>query len=533
MKKLWWDWRERAIIALLFAACLVLAFLQYRWAGELSRAEAQRLFASAAGRLEQLTRAFDTELGRSVMDFIPSGEEVERLGPVRANEERFRAASQRLDRPVFRKIAAAVPDKERKLQFLEANVAEQRFLPGEWPEAEEWQDLRDRLQGVAHGESPRGTIVSPASALMEVPVFGPDQELEWMIFELDTAYATATWLPELVQIYLNPEGEESFEVEVVWRTNPSRSVDGTTPVKANFKPDAEASLFPIRFLRGRKPDGRWLIGVTHREGSIDAAVLSARTRNLGVAFLLLALIATAGATLLRYTQQARRLALAQYQFFAGISHELRTPLTVIQGAGHNLLSGVVKDEAQRETYVRAIVKQSAQLNEMVDQVLSYSAAPRAPRPADAGSTLLNVAVSEAIESAAIELEQSGRSVDVDMPPDLPPVRGDQSSLRRVLGNLILNAVRHGGGPVRVMATRSGPMVQVQVADSGDGIPAEELQHVFEPFFRGERARTGRTRGTGLGLSLVKETVESIGGGVAVESKVGKGTIFTVRLPVAV
>lgn len=133
MKKLWWDWRERAIIALLLAACLVLAFLQYRWAGELSRAEAQRLFASAAGRLEQLTRAFDTELGRSVMDFIPSGEEVERLGPVRANEERFRTASQRLDRPVFRKIAAAVPDKERKLQFLEANVAEQRFLPGSGP----------------------------------------------------------------------------------------------------------------------------------------------------------------------------------------------------------------------------------------------------------------------------------------------------------------------------------------------------------------------------------------------------------------
>lgn len=354
-----------------------------------------------------------------------------------------------------------------------------------------------------------------------------------MIFELDTTYAAATWLPELVQIYLNPEGEESFEVEVVWRTNPSRSVDGTTPVKANFKPDAEASLFPIRFLRGRKPDGRWLISVVHREGSIDAAVLSARTRNLGVAFLLLALIATAGATLLRYTQQARRLALAQYQFFAGISHELRTPLTVIQGAGHNLLSGVVKDEAQRETYVQAIVKQSAQLNEMVDQVLSYGAAQRAPRPADAGSTLLNVAVSEAIESAAIELEQSGRSVDVDMPPDLPPVRGDQSSLRRVLGNLILNAVRHGGGPVRVVAIRSGPMVEIQVADSGDGIPAEELQHVFEPFFRGKRARTGRTRGTGLGLSLVKETVESIGGGVAVESQVGRGTIFTVRLPVAV
>ena len=152
--------------------------------------------------------------------------------------------------------------------------------------------------------------------------------------------------------------------------------------------------------------------MSHREGSVPAAVQSARIRNLAVAFLLLALIAMAGAALVRHTRQARGLAAAQFQFFAGTSHELRTPLTVIQGAGHNLLSGVVKDEAQRESYVQAIVKESTQLNEMVDQLLSYGVESKAQTPVDPGTVFLDVALSEAIESDASELEKDRKGRDL-------------------------------------------------------------------------------------------------------------------------
>ena len=120
----------------------------------------------------------------------------------------------------------------------------------------------------------------------------------------------------------------------------------------------------------------------------------------------------AGAALVRHTRQARGLAAAQFQFFAGISHELRTPLTVIQGAGHNLLSGVVKDEAQRESYVQAIVKESTQLNEMVDQLLSYGVESKAQTPVDPGTVFLDVALSEAIESDASELEKDRKGRDL-------------------------------------------------------------------------------------------------------------------------
>ncbi|MFN7919288.1 MAG: HAMP domain-containing sensor histidine kinase [Bryobacteraceae bacterium] len=523
-------WQERAIVALLLAACLVLAFLQYRWTGELSRAEGERLMASAGSRLQQFTRAFDTELRRSVLDFVPPGEDVQNRGVTRANEERLQGALARLDRPIFVRIAAAVPDRSGRLTYFEADQSSGKFAPAAWPDQAAWQRLRERLEDVAQRGSPPGNMIDPASALMEIPVFSEERELEWMLFEIDTEYAARTWLPELARAYLDSDGDQLFRASVEWSGQTGRMVFGDSKAPAV----AQAAFFPVRFGRGgrsgREAQGRWIAKVTHEAGFVPAAVEAARRRNFGLALVLLALIAAAGFALLRNTRQARRLAAAQYQFFAGISHELRTPLTVIQGSAHNLSSGVVKDDVQRQSYLRAIVKQSAQLNEMVDQVLAYGSASNAS--AGTGSAPLDVAVSEAIEAAAVELEQSGRSVDVDMPPDLPELRGDPLTLRRVLSNLILNAIRHGGGEVRVSARRSGGVVEITVSDSGDGIPPDELKQIFEPFFRGEQARNGRSRGTGLGLSLVKESVESLGGNVTVESFPGKGTAITLRWPVA-
>jgi signal transduction histidine kinase len=532
MKNAWRKWHESALLAALLAACVVLALLQYRWTGELSRAEATRLSASAQGRLQQLARAFNTELRNEVLALVPSGQAVSQFGAVRANDEVLnRTASDPNRRPIFRRIAAAVRGREDALEFYEASRDAMAFAAKPWPEEAPWRALLQRLQEISKGGSPRGLILDPNSTLIEVPVFTDDREAEWMLFELDTDYVAA-WVAQLVSAYMNPEGEAVFQVGVVWRSDPARPVWRDSPGAVLAPADAEASLFPLRFLGGRpgrEEPGRWRILARHQLGSVPAAVTAAYRRNLMAGLLLLGLIVLAGIALLRNTREARKLAAAQYSFFAGISHELRTPLTVIQGAGHNLLSGVVKDEAQRESYLQAIVKQSSHLTEMVEQLLSYGAI-RKQRPE--GKAALDVAISEAIDTAGLELAQTGRSVDVDVPPALPQVRGDAVWLHRVFANLILNAIRHGAGEVRVTASRAGNVVETRIADSGSGIPPDELKQVFDPFFRGGQARTGRTRGTGLGLSLVKETVESLGGSVTAESELGKGTVFTVRLPVA-
>lgn len=523
MRKSWAHTREWLLISLLLMACLALGVLQYRWTGELSRAETARLRASAGARAQQVARAFDSELRRAVNECMPSGEDVERLGPDRANSTRLRLSYPRFERPYFRRIAAAVPGANG-LEFHEADLTSYGFARGTWPDSPHWRGLRAGLEKIARGEPVRGQVVDPASVLIEVPIFGDDKELEWLLFEVDDHYATSAWIPELIREYINPENEQEFHVSV------ERDASAQ-PRNA----DAHAVLFPVGLLRrpGGRGDspGRWTLDIRHVEGSIDAAVAAARRRNISVALALLALIAAASSMLVRYTARARVLSDAQFQFFAGLSHELRTPLTVIQGAAHNLLSGVVKDAPQRENYARAIVRQSSQLNEMVDQMLSF-AGLRKGVSSELQPIPVSVCVSEAIEAVSHELEQAGRSVDADIPPDLPPVWANEDGLRRVLTNLIGNAIRHGGGEVSVSAIHREEFAEVLVSDSGGGIPPEEIRRIFDPFFRGERARAGRVRGTGLGLSLVKETVESYGGSVTVESSTGKGAAFTLRLRVA-
>jgi signal transduction histidine kinase len=546
--------KEWGLIALLLVACAALAVLQYRWTGELSRAETERLRSGAGTQLRRLAQAFDLELRRAVMDVVPAAEAVASKGWERANAEQVSAGLKRLERPVFRRIYAAVPAgpaARRTLRLYEASPDGSRFSSAAWPESPEWKHLRARLGALLQGAPPHGDIVDPVSSLIEAPVFGAGGEQEWIIAELDADYASRVWFPELVRVHLNAGEEPLFRLDVRWRQAPGRTVFSTGGAPARGRADAEASAFPMRFLgsagggpagRGRgaggrdeggNRQGRWTLEARHIGGPIDAAVSKSRRRNFGVALALLALIAGAGATLVRYTRSARLLAETQFRFTAGVSHELRTPLTVIQGAAHNLLSGVVKQEAQRESYLRAIAKHAAELGEMVDQILSYAGLRHkgAATGGDSGPVSLAVILADAVESAALELEEGRRSVDLNVPATLPGVHGDAVGLRRVFWNLIGNAVRHGEGEISVSAVEAGAMVEVRVADTGPGIPAGEINQVFTPFFRGERARRGHTRGTGLGLSLVKELVETMGGTVSVESSPKEGTAFTVRLPV--
>jgi signal transduction histidine kinase len=281
--------------------------------------------------------------------------------------------------------------------------------------------------------------------------------------------------------------------------------------------------------------GRWILESRYRPGALKAVVDGSRQRNLGVALGVNALILVVGVALVRHTRRSRALAEAQLNFVANVSHELRTPLTVIRGAAHNLQHGLVSEPGRIAQYSSVIQSHAEDLGEMVEQILALAAARR-PQ----GATREPVAIREVLASslAACEPEIRAASCEVEMqvPDNLPQVHGDAASLGRVFQNLISNAAKHASagrwiGITAVAVNGSEPpAVAIKVSDKGPGIPKDEQSAVFEPFVRGSAARDAHTRGSGLGLSLVREIVKLHGGSVTVASEPGEGATFTVKIP---
>lgn len=519
-------WRETAKhwgwVAVMVGLCGLLAVLQYRWTGELSEAERQQMGAGLATQLELMARGFEEDLREATESLVPREEE--------GQDEAFRRWKGRTGKvPLFGRIAVAKPEKGAVgLEMLNQESGER--MPMAWPV--EWDTFRLAiLRRVEDGRGPPRPERN--SMLVEVPWFREGEEVGWYVFELDERYQRETYWPEMVRKYMvGPDYEVSVTTGEGGRTlygEAMAGADATARVQREGRKKGGG---------GREGGGRWRISARHRAGSLDAAVRVTRWRNLTIAGLLLGLIAAAGWALERSTSKARRLAEMEFAFVAGVTHEFRTPLTVIRGAGHNLLSGVVKDAAQRERYTKLIVQHAENLTEMVEQVLGFAGARSGGAKNAHQAVRVLDAINEGLEAVGGEIEGARCEVDLQAPPEIPPVMGDPVALRRAFQNLIGNAAKHGGEggwigiTVEVGGTGERQEVTVRVQDRGAGIPVEELGHVFEPFYRGERAKSDQVRGTGLGLSLVAEIAKAHGGSVTGENLAAGGAAFTLRLPAA-
>jgi two-component system sensor histidine kinase SenX3 len=249
------------------------------------------------------------------------------------------------------------------------------------------------------------------------------------------------------------------------------------------------------------------------------------------------LMLTTGIVLVRNTRRSRQLAEAQLDFVANVSHELRTPLTVIRGAAHNLKRGVVQERSQVEQYSGLILQHAEQLTQMVEQLLELAGAWKNRAGLAVGPVALTDVLNDAVAAAEHDTKAAGCVVQLDMPALLPTVAGDASALRRVFQNLIINAAKHGGEGKWIGVSAASvnganlPTVEVLVSDRGGGIPESEQTEIFKPFVRGAAAKAKQVRGSGLGLTMVREIVEQHQGSVSVISKPGQGAAFVVRLPV--
>ena len=544
---------------LLIVLLPALAVLQYRWVGQVSDGERERMQRSVRNAADQFSDAFDVEITRAAVALNVGGATA-RDGESDQYSDRYNSWLSTAAYPQVVASVYLVDAEQGELRLRRWNPSTHVFEPSLWPAAiDAWRPhftyaleefnagrlpvLGNRLvgqeslivMGIRQGGGGRPGTRPPGP---QRPVFG------FTVLELDMPYLRNQLIPQLAERYfMNPEGD-SYRVQVsntedatrvLYRSDPSLALEAERADAV--EPLGNTNFFTRGQGRGRDTDmSRWLLMVQHQSGSLEAAVGLVRRRNLAISFGVLLMLSVSVAMLAATSRKAERLAQQQMEFVAGVSHELRTPVAVIRSAAENLTSGVVNGDRVKR-YGQLLEGEARRLGEMVERVLQYAGiesglglGARAP-----------LAPAEIIDSAietALALLPGEVQIQRDIPTDLPPVLGDAPALRSAVQNLVANAIKYGGRDRWVgiraqhVRERRGAHIRITVSDHGPGIPASELPHIFEPFFRGAEALEKQIHGNGLGLSLVRRIIAAHGGRVSVVTKPGAGSAFTIVLPVA-
>jgi signal transduction histidine kinase len=295
---------------------------------------------------------------------------------------------------------------------------------------------------------------------------------------------------------------------------------------------------PDRDLRPLRPEegGAWQLVVRHPSGSVDALVGGFRTRNLALSFGVLALLGTSALLVLASSRRASRLARQQMEFVAAVTHELRTPVTAIRSAGQNLSAGIVSDPERVRWYGDMIEMEGSRLSETVARVLAFARIGSGKQEYRPRPLSIAALVEKTLASYQLVLSEKGLAVETSVDEALPPVSADPDALELALRNLLDNAVKYGADgrwvAVRASASPDAREILLTVSDRGRGVGPKDVPRLFEPFFRGEDASTGGVQGSGLGLAVVQHVARGHGGRVTVRSERGKGSDFTIHLPVS-
>jgi signal transduction histidine kinase len=294
-----------------------------------------------------------------------------------------------------------------------------------------------------------------------------------------------------------------------------------------FDPDLLAAMPPPR---PQVP--YWIASVAPgRDGALDDVAEGA-----GRTFLFISLAAVATVVGLVATARAVRAAAAlaamQSDFVSTVTHELKTPLASIRLISDTLAKGRYSTPASITDYARLLSDESERLRALVDNLLTFARVNDAERAYAFEAIDLLDLVEDVLEHAQGRLDERQFEVVVDIPSDLPRINVDRVAVMQVLANLVDNVIKYSDTRARLLVSGRGnsDSVCLEVQDAGVGIPRDEIDRVFDRFFRGHGAKAG---GSGLGLTIARRVIHDHRGTITIQSTVGQGTIVTIRLPAAV
>ncbi len=343
------------------------------------------------------------------------------------------------------------------------------------------------------------------------------------------------------------------------RTMPASTLKGATPIQVNGRSVGWIIATPLAVQAANSPSGDYLASVNN---SILLAALVSGAVALALGFLLFRQITsplgalTVAAEEIAAGDLRHRAAvpkggeigklgrafntmadkLAEQEdlrrgMLADVAHELRNPLSVVQGQLEAMLDGIVPLSSES---VSEVHEETVLLGRLVSdlRLLSLGEAGQLKlkrEPVDPAELARRV-----VERVQPQAQEKDIRLDLDVSPSMPNVHADADRIAQVIRNLVSNALRHtpSGGQITIGAHAANGIVRISVADTGTGIAPQDLPHVFDRFYRGDRSSTHSREGTGLGLAIVKQLVEAHEGKVGVESDVGKGTRFWFTLPLA-
>jgi signal transduction histidine kinase len=397
---------------------------------------------------------------------------------------------------------------------------------------EEMQRKNQHISWYCMKRKRAGTDVYLAHALFVLPQLPKDRVVLGGV-SFDPDYLRQTFFPEvleeLIARKLKEEGGNRVAM-IVYPVDPGASEgDNILAASAGWsegKPEVSRHLEDV--FRGLA------LGIKFQ--GISGDELSRRW--VGEGFLILSALSALmiGGLLLTYRSVSKEMALARLKsdFVSNVSHELRTPLALIRLYAETLELGRIKTQEKKEEYYRIIRKESERLTALINNILDFSRIEAGRKEYDFRETDIADLVCNTLDSYRYQIEQQGFTFEQSIDSSLPAVRVDREAIARALVNLVNNALKYSAQEkfLGVKLYREDSVLKLEVVDHGIGIARSEQSKIFDKFYRTGDPLVHNTKGSGLGLTLVRHITHAHGGEVEVQSTPGKGSKFTLWLPLA-
>jgi len=277
---------------------------------------------------------------------------------------------------------------------------------------------------------------------------------------------------------------------------------------------------------------RWSLAVGYKNTTIEALAKDNFKKNLMLTLFVLLLLILGITLTLRATAREMKLAQAKSTFVSNVSHELKTPLALIRLFAETLELGRVKSTEKAQEYYRIINNESRRLTQLINNILDFSKIEAGRKEYEFVESDVAEVVEDVLKSYEYQITSAGFELTADIAHELPLARIDRDAISQAVLNLINNAVKYSDDEkkINVRVRPRDEFVMIEVTDSGIGIPRSEQEKIFEKFYRVSTGLVHDTKGSGLGLALVKHIVEAHKGRITVDSTPGKGSRFTILIP---